>query len=157
MDAARQWVLLAYRLPREPSTPRITLWRKLKRLGAVQVLDSLAGLPATSRTREQFEWLAQEVSEAGGEASVWLAAPLSVTEARDLTGRLTTSVADEYRELAAAAAAAQAGPPGTRSRTLGRLRREFRRITERDYTAPPARDAARTALDALAAQLEVQA
>src|SRR4051794_9204915 len=26
------WVLLAYRLPREPSTPRIALWRKLRAL-----------------------------------------------------------------------------------------------------------------------------
>jgi len=80
METSKQWVLLAYRLPREPSTPRITLWRKLKRLGAVQVLDSLAGLPFTPRTREQFEWLSQEVIEAGGEASVWLASPLSAAE-----------------------------------------------------------------------------
>src|SRR5258708_1839751 len=28
-----QWVFLAYRLPREPSTPRIAVWRKLRRLG----------------------------------------------------------------------------------------------------------------------------
>ena len=26
----QRWVLLAYRLPREPSTPRIALWRKLR-------------------------------------------------------------------------------------------------------------------------------
>ena len=38
------WVLLAYRLPREPSTPRSALWRKLRRLGAAQVLDGLAAL-----------------------------------------------------------------------------------------------------------------
>jgi len=46
------WVLLAYRLPREPSTPRITLWRKLRRLGVVQVLDGLVALPADARTKE---------------------------------------------------------------------------------------------------------
>src|SRR6266508_2543318 len=28
------WVLLVYRLPRDPSTPRSALWRKLRRLGA---------------------------------------------------------------------------------------------------------------------------
>jgi hypothetical protein len=34
-----RWVMLAYRLPREPSTPRITVWRKLKRLGVAQLFN----------------------------------------------------------------------------------------------------------------------
>ena len=38
------WVLLAYRVPREPSTPRIAVWRRLKRLGAAQLLDGLVVL-----------------------------------------------------------------------------------------------------------------
>lgn len=157
METSRQWVLLAYRLPREPSTPRITLWRKLKRLGAVQVLDGLAGLPFTARTREQFEWLAQEVIEADGEASVWLASPLSAAEERELSSRLTSSIVGEYHAVAAAAQATRDEPPLTRRRTLARLRRELRRIGERDYVAPPEREAARAAVDALAAALEVSA
>ena len=46
MKERLEWVLLAYRLPREPSTPRIAVWRKLRRQGAVQVLDGLVALPA---------------------------------------------------------------------------------------------------------------
>ncbi len=60
-----EWVLFAYRLPREPSTPRIALWRALRRLGVVQLLDGLVALPADSRTREQMEWLADGVLEGG--------------------------------------------------------------------------------------------
>src|SRR5438876_11503613 len=75
-----QWVLLAYRLPREPSTPRIALWRALRRLGVGQLLDGLVALPADNRTRERLEWLADEVIEAGGEASVWLARPGSAAQ-----------------------------------------------------------------------------
>src|SRR5919198_2682380 len=82
------WALLAYRLPREPSTPRITLWRKLRRLGAVQVLDGLAALPADARTREQLEWLAEEVGEAGGEATVWLGRLGSAAQERALSPRV---------------------------------------------------------------------
>ncbi len=41
-----EWVLLSYRLPREPSTPRIAVWRKLKRLGVAQISDGLVALPA---------------------------------------------------------------------------------------------------------------
>src|SRR5207244_9544861 len=63
------WVLLAYRLPRDPSTPRRALRRKLRRLGAVQVLDGLAALPLDARNREQLEWLAAAVVESGGGGS----------------------------------------------------------------------------------------
>ena len=69
------WVLLSYRMPREPSTPRIGIWRKLKRLGVAQLSDGLVALPADARTREHLEWIADEVIEAGGAATIWLAPP----------------------------------------------------------------------------------
>ena len=47
----------------------------LKRLGVAQLSDGLVGLPADARTSEHLEWIAQEVREAGGQASVWLAEP----------------------------------------------------------------------------------
>ena len=46
----------------------------------------LVALPADSRTREQVEWLADEVLEAGGEASVWLARPGSALVSATGTG-----------------------------------------------------------------------
>ena len=49
MAGRSDWVLLAYRLPREPSTPRITVWRKLRRLGVAQLVDGLVALPADAR------------------------------------------------------------------------------------------------------------
>lgn len=151
----RRWVLLAYHLPREPSTPRITLWRKLKRLGTVQVLDGLVGLPHTARTQEQLEWLADEVIEAGGDASVWAAEPLSAALQRDLADRATAVVSAEYHAIATAAQAAAAEPETVRRRTLARLRRDLHRIDERDYFAAPEHAAAHTAVEALAAHLEV--
>src|SRR5881396_4217586 len=87
------WVLLAYRLPREPSSPRIALWRKLKRLGAAQVLDGLVALPLDSRTREQLEWLAEEVTDAGGEATIWLGELTSKTQERGLAATMAAQVA----------------------------------------------------------------
>ena len=70
MDARIRWVLLAYRLPREPSTPRITVWRHLRRLGVAQIADGVVALPLDARTRERLDWLAEEVIENGGEATV---------------------------------------------------------------------------------------
>jgi hypothetical protein len=149
-----QWVLLAYRLPREPSTPRIALWRTLRRLGAVQLLDGLVALPADSRTREQLEWLADEVLEAGGEASVWLGQPGSAGQERVLARRMQAAVAVEYATVVREATAALATPSGARKRTLGRLRRELRRIRRRDYFPAPDRDTASAAVAALAGSVE---
>ncbi|HCB58693.1 MAG TPA: chromate resistance protein, partial [Arthrobacter bacterium] len=70
-------MLLCYRLPREPSSPRVTLWRKLQRLGVAQLSDGLVALPADARTREHFDWIAAEVREAGGTAGLWLSQPAS--------------------------------------------------------------------------------
>src|SRR6266542_1254973 len=109
----RQWVLLAYRLPREPSTPRIALWRRLRRLGAGQLLDNLAALPLDSRNREQLEWMADGVLEAGGEATIWIAEPGSAEQERALVERMAQAVAAEYRTVAAAAQAARDEPFGT--------------------------------------------
>jgi hypothetical protein len=143
--------MLAYRLPREPSTPRITLWRKLRRLGAAQVLDGLAALPLDARNREQLEWLADEVVQAGGEATIWVGELTLAAQERELAGRMAEAVAADYRSVIADAVAAHAEPAGQRRRTLGRLRREVRRIRARDYFPPPERELAQQAVEEVAA------
>lgn len=148
------WVLLAYRLPREPSTPRSALWRKLRRLGAAQVLDGLAALPLDARNREQLEWLAEEVVEAGGEATIWVGELTSAAQERELAGRMVETVAADYRALIADAAAAREDATGQRRRTLSRLRRELRRIRARDFFPPPERELAQQAVEELAALVE---
>jgi len=149
-----RWVLLAYRLPREPSSPRIAVWRKLKRLGAAQVLDGLVTLPLDSRTREQLEWLADEVVDAGGEATIWLGELASRTQERTLAAAMTGQVAADYSRVIAAAEQAAEEAPGQRKRSLGRLRRELRRIRSRDYFPPSEREQAVAAVEALAALVE---
>src|SRR4051794_38188854 len=149
-----RWVFLAYRLPREPSTPRITVWRKLRRLGVVQIVDGLVALPLDSRTREQLEWVADEVIEAGGEATVWIGQPGSAAQARALAARMAAEVADQYAQVRRDAEAAAGGAPPDRRRTLRRLRGELRRIQQRDFFPPPERDHARVAVEALGAAVE---
>jgi len=149
-----QWVLLAYRLPREPSTPRIALWRKLKRLGAVQVLDGLVALPLDSRNREQLEWLADAITDAAGEATIWVGELGSAAQERELAARMSEAIAHEYRVVIEEAEALAAQASGQERRSLARLRRELRRIRARDYFPPPERELAQQAVEELAATLE---
>jgi hypothetical protein len=146
--------LLAFRLPREPSTPRIALWRKLRRLGAVQLVDGLVTLPFDDRTREQLEWLADGVIEAGGEATVWLGSPAAAADERQLIARMNAEAAAGYQKLVEEAAAVQTEAPGRRRRSLARLRRELHRIRARDYFSVEERDLAVQAVEQLARAVE---
>jgi hypothetical protein len=146
-----RWVLLAYRLPREPSRPRIAVWRKLERLGVARLGDGLIALPADARTREQVDWLADEITEAGGTASVWLSVPATPAQERGIAAGMSAARAVEYRAVTAEAEAAATAGESERMRVVRRLRGELRRIARRDFFPPPERDTARTAVHALAA------
>jgi hypothetical protein len=88
------WILISYRIPREPSTKRIAVWRQLRRLGALQIGEGVAALPLDDASREQFDWIAAEVEDAGGEAIVWLAEPSTKAEARLLERRRRERLAE---------------------------------------------------------------
>ena len=152
--STREWVLLAYRIPREPSTPRISVWRKLRRLGAVQILDGLVGLPCDARTKERLEWIAEEVIEAGGEASIWLSHPATKAHERELVAQIGEEVDIAYDAVVEEAKAALGEAPGRRRRTLSRLRRELQLVRQRDYFPKRGHERAHSALERVASSLD---
>jgi hypothetical protein len=151
MSQTEDWVLLAYRLPRVPSTPRSAVWRRLRRLGVAWLGDGLVALPADPRTREQLEWIAEDVTDHGGEAMLWLGRPLDDNAAAAVAGRMRAAVAAEYDAVTAEAETARTAEPPARRRAAVRLRRELHRIAARDFFTSPQGEAARRAVETLAA------
>lgn len=141
-----EWVLLSYRLPREPSTPRIATWRMLKRLGVAQLNDGLVALPDDARTREQLEWLAGSIVEAGGYATTWLARPSVIQVGRDLVAELTRARVEEYQAIIEEAKGALELGDSARRAVKRRLLGELRRIGRRDYFPTPERTQAHDAV-----------
>lgn len=142
-----EWVLLSYRIPREPSTPRIAVWRKLKDLGIAQISDGLVALPSDARTREHFEWIAVKVLEADGEAMVWIASTVTRRDDEALAQRMRQDRTVEYEAIVAEAS--QLDEPYDQ-RAVARLRRQWRKIDRRDYFRSPGRDDARLAIASVA-------
>lgn len=134
---AREWLLLLYSIPREPTAPRVAVWRKLKRLGAILLHDAVWVLPATAATREQFRWLAAEVVEAGGEAVVW-DAWLALGQDKELVDRFAAQVEGPYRELLAELEAEGAD--------LAALSRRYQQVVRQDYFATELGQRVRAAL-----------
>ena len=142
-------MLLQHRLPREPSAPRIALWRAIRRLGALLLADGLVALPASARTIEHFEWLAAGIEEQGGTASVWVASPTTGTTTARLIEQARAATDDEYRAVMRDAEAPIL-TVAERRRLLRRLRAELRRIGSRDYFGAETGRAARARVDELA-------
>ena len=74
---ARQWLLLIHRLPPEPAYVRVKVRRRLQRLGAMPLKNSVYVLPETDENLEDFQWLANEIAADGGDATICSASMLS--------------------------------------------------------------------------------
>jgi hypothetical protein len=121
------WLLLVYRIPREPTAGRVFVWRKLKALGAVALQDAVWVLPQTRQTQEQFQWLAAEITELQGEAILWQAEQLYATDPDWLRRQFLEPVEAEYRAILAALK--------KRKPDLAALSKRFQEAQARDHFA----------------------
>src|SRR5882757_2041254 len=64
------WILILYTLPTSQNAGRVSLWRKLKKFGALPLKTSAYVLPDEPVHYERFQWLAEQVREGGGEATL---------------------------------------------------------------------------------------
>ena len=95
-----KWIMLIYKLPRSRSTAtKVALWRKLKKIGVYPVQDSICLLPDSEKNLESFEWLAAELREAGGDASVWQAETLTPAQEKEIKDYFLEQVNRQYRKI----------------------------------------------------------
>ena len=64
------WLFLLFDMPRNQSTGRVKVWRRLKKFGAIQLKASTYVLPDEPTHYERFQWLAKEIVDTGGEATL---------------------------------------------------------------------------------------
>ncbi len=105
----------------------------------------MVALPEDARTREQLEWVAHQVLEAGGTALLLRSETLAAADERHLVTVLSSARADEYADLNDRVSdLLVAGPRGDveRRRVLKSVRRELRTIQRRDHFPPTERERA---------------
>lgn len=102
IDKRRQdWILLIHQLPPKPTNLRVRIWRKLQKLGAVAIKNSVYVLPATEKAHEDFQWLKQEIESAGGEAAVFRAGSVEGTTDEELIAVFRKARDEEFAAIAA--------------------------------------------------------
>jgi hypothetical protein len=99
--SAHEWVLLIHQLPPKPTNLRVRIWRKLQKLGAVAIKNSVYVLPATEKANEDFQWLKQEIESAGGEASVFKAASVEGATDQEIITAFRKARDEEFAVVAA--------------------------------------------------------
>jgi len=94
-----KWLFLAYKVPSEPSSNRISIWRELKRLGAYYPQQAVCLLPARPETETRIQQIRARVTDMGG-TDTYLEIPyLPPTQHDDLVDVFLGLAAKEYAEI----------------------------------------------------------
>jgi hypothetical protein len=94
VTASEKWLLLLYGLPTKKGAARVNLWRQLKKCGALPLKTSAYLLPEKAEHHERLQWLAQQVRDSGGEATI-----IHVTEIEGLGGKEIVRLFNEARAV----------------------------------------------------------
>ncbi len=127
----REWVLLVYKIPSQPTRLRAQAWRRLQRIGALYLQDGVSIVPATSELAENMQWIADEIQELGGTAYLFRAtATASEQDDRIETRFAETSRTDALRLLDGVRTLEAKVTPETSPDTCIAIEDELRRLRQ---------------------------
>ena len=154
----QRWLLLIHQIPPKPDYLRVKIGRRLQRVGAVAVKNSVYVLPDSEQAFEDFQWLRAEIVSGGGDATVCRAEFLDGLTSEELRHLFRTARAADYAEIAASArerwADARRGRATRPADDLARLRKRFHAVAAIDFFGAPGHPVAKAALEAL--EMEVR-
>jgi hypothetical protein len=143
--------MLIYKLPHSRTTAiKVATWRKLKKLGVYSIQDSVCVLPYSEKTLESLEWIAAELRELGGEASIWDARTLTSEQERELKDHFIEQVNTQYRKII------QESPLAGDGTHLRQLWMKYNIVKSQDYLRSPLAAEARAACESRAQILREQ-
>ena len=144
------WLILIHQLPPKPDYVRVKISRRLQRIGAVALKNTVYVLPESASTLEDLEWTAREIRQLGGEATVARAVFIEGISAGDLQQRFNAAREEGYAPLIKQARALRRTKATKAAAAAADIRRRADAIRSIDYFDAPGGQA----LDALLSDLE---
>lgn len=131
------WILLLYALPKGKGPQRVALWRQLRRHGCLALNTSAYILPDRPSCHEHLQWLAKQILDGGGEATVSKVLVIEGLDDQEIQKRFNAQRNAEYVELLKEASALRKrkGPPTPLLRKLDRLKHLAKQARGIDYFA----------------------
>src|SRR5215510_1102922 len=99
VTAPTKWILLLYGLPTKKGAARVNLWRQLKKCGALALKTSAYLLPDKAEHHERLQWLAQQVRDVGGEATIIHVTEIEGLNHEDIVRQFNETRGADYAEL----------------------------------------------------------
>jgi hypothetical protein len=96
---ARGWLMIIYRLPSTPSTSRVTVWKRIKELGAYLLQQSVYILPNLPQVREAVNQLKEQIHHLGGESKTIEIASLGEEQEKEAIAGFNSNREEEYIEV----------------------------------------------------------
>src|SRR5438046_8453371 len=96
---ATSWLLLLYSLPTRQKTERVAVWRRFKKIGAIQIKTSTYLLPDNPPQYEHFQWLAQQIRDYGGDSTLVRAQEIEGLSTEKVIAIFNDARAKDYAEL----------------------------------------------------------
>jgi ChrB-like protein len=93
------WSLLIYRLPTQPSSARVAIWRDLRRLGALPLQQSCIVMPERPSIVDRLNEIVDRIKGLGGTSHLFRLTDLSSQQAADLRAAWSSLRAHEYAEI----------------------------------------------------------
>lgn len=162
-SAEKPWLLLIHNLPPKPDYFRVKIWRRLQRIGAVAIKNSVYVMPRSDQALEDLQWTLREISDGRGEASICEADFVDglsdeQVEALFKAARDTdyAAIAEEARELVRSSRSGSEHGRENRDDiepAVARLRRRLGEVVGIDFFDSPERQAAEGLVAGLEARL----
>lgn len=148
-DRARgKWLILIHHIPPKPDYFRVKVRRRLHRIGAVALKNSVYVLPYTDEALEDFQWLRRMVTDEGGEATVCAASFVDGLSDGEVESMFRDQSDAEYDEIIDAAL----GIADPTDADVQRLQRQLSRAANREHFHSGRAEEARGAVSRLAAR-----
>jgi hypothetical protein len=133
--SAVAWILLLYALPKGKGSQRVALWRQLRRYGCLALNTSAYILPDRPSCHERLQWVAKQILDAGGEATLSKVLVIEGLDDEEIQRRFNAQRDAEYVELLKEASALRKRkePPARGLRKFDRLKHLAKQAREIDY------------------------
>lgn len=151
------WLLLLHQIPPNPPYFRAKVLRRLNRLGALAIKNSVYIMPESDESKEDLEWLRSEIVQDGGEAWIFGGEAMAGLSNEGLQESFRALRESDYKQLLYSASEILGREGAPSEPELRKLKQRFEEVRRIDFFGAPGREELETMIKDIEASLHAAA